>query len=557
MRMTEYIEQYVDKNFDTEVEKNREQIINYLLSHDEINIGTQPFSTDEVIRISKTEPLDIGPLITVTDSGIVIRTTSEKLEKLIISNLSKNIKSIKAPNKVIDSLNFEEYKNLDEISFTEKKVIDREYLDKISNTCNIKKINGSITYTSNQEDEIIFRDGRNREMIIYKELVVRHPNFEIFNSIEVQDKNTFKNMDKIFQVINEEKNEDLTRIEIKTKKEQSFLNCSVSYSTIGGAKIKIRDFNSISEVITTIESFEKNGYNLEQVEVYLENKDYEDIHLLKGVEEKYVTKFKYEKSIAVTFEEFIAMRATLNYFKSVIEGNDLSPFEKLIYAYDIIKSFEYEHSKVASDSRNIHSIIRDGKIVCVGYSKFLTQLLAELGIDSVTLDVSAEKWNESGHKRNIVFIHDDKYGIDGSFALDATFDSARNLVKVINDNGDERIGPSELVKDTYIIEKYYDNLSLYDNFMIPESEYEQVFKEENSLNLDESLFDADKYAKVVSKFKGGERPSLETILRAVSVVRLKQGYSKEQAIESIKDTIEIVEYQKRREKEQAAAAVKM
>lgn len=556
MGLIEYIEQYVNNNFDSEVEKYSDQIINYLMTHEIVNIELKPFSANEIIKIGKTEPLEVGPLVTVNNNGIVIKATSEKIEKLIINNLSKNIKSLKAPNKVIDSLNLEEYKNLTEITFSEKKEIDREYLDKLSNTSNIKKINGLISYTSDKEDDIIFSTSIGREMILYKDLVVKHSDFKIYGSVTVQDKTPFKDIDKILQIINEEKNEELKNIDIKTGKEDFFLNSTISYLNDGGIKIRISNITCISEVTIAIESFEKNGFKVEQVEVDLENKDYEDVHLLKEIEEKYETKFNYDGSTKVTFEDFVAMRATLDYFRSVIEGNNLSPFEKLVYAYDIIKSFEYEHSKDASNSRNIHSIIRDGKIVCVGYSKFLKQLLKELDIDAVILNVSFDNTNGRGHERNLVYIQDDKYGIDGSFALDATWDSSKNLVKVINDNGDERIGPSSQVKDTFIVEKHFDNLSQYDYFMIPESDYTQVFKEENELNIPKTSYGTDEYKKVVSKFKGGERPSLETILRAVSVVRLKQGYSKDQAIESIKDTIELIEYQRRREQEKAGIAVK-
>lgn len=558
MGLIEYIEQYVNNNFDSEVEKYSDQIINYLMTHEIVNIELKPFSTDEIIKIGKTEPLEVGPLVTVNNNGIVIKATSEKIEKLIINNLSKNIKSLKAPNKVIDSLNLEEYKNLTEITFSEKREIDREYLDKLSNTSNIKKINGLISYTSDKKDEIIFSTGMDKKIILYKDLVVRHSGFKIYGLVKVEDNSPYKDIDKILKTINDETTEEIKTIYIHTEEVDSYLDNTISYSSNNKIRLRMKNFASISEVRKAIESFENNGYKIELVEVELQNKDYEDIHLLKEIEEKYDTEMKYEgATTTVTVEEFIAMRATLDYYKSVIEGNNLSPFEKLVYAYDIIKSFEYEHSKDPSDSRNIHSIIRDGKIVCVGYSVFLKQLLNEEGIDCILLNATIkDQEEEEYHKRNMVYIKDEKYGIDGSFVLDATWDSSKNLVKVINDNGDERIGPSSQVKDTYIVEKYLDNLSIYDHFMIPESDFGKVFAGEKEIKIDKRSSDKDECEKVVSKFKGGERPSLETILRAVSVVRLKQGYSKDQAIESIKDTIELIEYQRRREQEKAGIAVK-
>ena len=79
MGLIEYIEQYVNNNFDSEVEKYSDQIINYLMTHEIVNIELKPFSTDEIIKIGKTEPLEVGPLVTVNNNGIVIKATSEKI----------------------------------------------------------------------------------------------------------------------------------------------------------------------------------------------------------------------------------------------------------------------------------------------------------------------------------------------------------------------------------------------------------------------------------------------------------------------------------------------
>ena len=61
------------------------------------------------------------------------------------------------------------------------------------------------------------------------------------------------------------------------------------------------------------------------------------------------------------------MRATLDYYKSLIEDKNLSPLEKATFGYDIIKSFVYNEVKEdenKSISRNIHvhvPIVADAK----------------------------------------------------------------------------------------------------------------------------------------------------------------------------------------------------
>ena len=68
------------------------------------------------------------------------------------------------------------------------------------------------------------------------------------------------------------------------------------------------------------------------------------------------------------------MRATIDYYKEILEG--LSPVEKVACVYDILKTMRYqENQNDKQRARNIHSIVSDGNIVCVGYSDFAKQLL--------------------------------------------------------------------------------------------------------------------------------------------------------------------------------------
>ena len=256
------------------------------------------------------------------------------------------------------------------------------------------------------------------------------------------------------------------------------------------------------------------------------------------------------------------MRETLNYYKNLILEANLSPLEKVTFAYDIIKSFHYQEAEDRSISRNIHSIVRDGKIVCVGYAAFLSQLLKEVGIDSFSISTSVPtKDGIKGHQRNVVKIKDDKYSVDGVFALDATWDSAKDLIKIVDENGKEDIVRSSKKQENQTKEKEYDNLSLYEYFLVPASEYQKVFSGEKMPNFssatyyknDDSLESAE---SVASEFVGDKRPDFTKLLKLISNVRLKQGYTKEQTLQSIEEIIELHEYSKKMDEEEKAVVKK-
>lgn len=311
--------------------------------------------------------------------------------------------------------------------------------------------------------------------------------------------------------------------------------------------LTLQEFDTITEVKESLEEFTKSGLNIDKTRIILENRDYVDINVLNDIKEKYNIELRYgiDSTYSIDdLEDFIAMRANINYYKKLIDEAELSPFEKLTYAYDLIKSHEYREAENKNESRRIDKIVKTGYIVCAGYSFFLEQLLKEEGIDAMTIytNVPNEKGFEA-HARNLVKIKDEKYGIDGVFALDATFDSARNLIKVIDENGDEKIKVGYEKLESDVVEKYYDNLSLYRCFMVPIRDYQRIFKGEDFPDEQEFMGDIELPTSTpYKKYSCNTRPGFDQVLRAVAKIRLKEGYSKEAAIESIRGIIEINDY---------------
>lgn len=139
------------------------------------------------------------------------------------------------------------------------------------------------------------------------------------------------------------------------------------------------------------------------------------------------------------FVDKIPINKYLNYesflFNMVKSSQDLSPLEKYVYAYNIVKKFkEYkENNNDKSSSRDLYKILDNHYMVCVGFAKLLNDLLSKLNINSIIMHAKVEvvdgkndkniKTEKSGHQRIYVYLKDEKYNIDGYYLSDPTWDN--------------------------------------------------------------------------------------------------------------------------------------
>lgn len=145
-------------------------------------------------------------------------------------------------------------------------------------------------------------------------------------------------------------------------------------------------------------------------------------------------------------DEFVKEEEKLNNFVKNIKNSSLSPFEKFIAVYNIVKNIKpyRENEEDKNQARYLRYILNNDYIVCVGYAKLLVELLDKVGINatrySVNVDVSyddgftvEERVVELlGHARVIVNMDDDKYNIHGLYLSDPTWDN--NLEKNLFNN---------------------------------------------------------------------------------------------------------------------------
>lgn len=113
---------------------------------------------------------------------------------------------------------------------------------------------------------------------------------------------------------------------------------------------------------------------------------------------------------------------------AVIKNSHLSPFERIMACYIILEDWLSFRKNDVSDrnSHNIYGALYFQNIVCEGYSDAVLRAYEELGIGCQSVDVKGAIINEvcfDAHERNVINITDPKYGIDGNYFVDLTFDS--------------------------------------------------------------------------------------------------------------------------------------
>ena len=135
----------------------------------------------------------------------------------------------------------------------------------------------------------------------------------------------------------------------------------------------------------------------------------------------------------VNIEDYISTINLIEDYTNKIKKYDLSPFEQIIYAYDLARSRFYVSegkNEKYSVSRDLTSVLTGDKIVCVGFAIIFYTILNNLGIKINEVSLYDKKTlNEElviGHARNSIYIKDDKYDIDGIYVFDPTWDNKKD-----------------------------------------------------------------------------------------------------------------------------------
>lgn len=130
----------------------------------------------------------------------------------------------------------------------------------------------------------------------------------------------------------------------------------------------------------------------------------------------------------INFKEYSETVLAINKMANEINRFDFSPLEKIMYAYDLVRSRVFKEVDENDDkmkSRTLSSVLLGDKIVCAGYTIVFKTLLKKLGIDANEI-IFCDVDNTTGHVRNEIYVKDEKYGVDGVYYFDPTWDSKQS-----------------------------------------------------------------------------------------------------------------------------------
>lgn len=416
---------------------------------------------DDLIEKKKNPNYVKKDLLTIEGNKIISSFLTEEIVSDIINNLNRNIKKLSLPTRFIkNNIDFLSRLNISELTITGYHDITEEMLNQIQEKTSIRKIFVDNHFYSSIDSDLFAQETTTGISLYGDIVIVPDVSGEITDEIELVSKNLDnKQMKKLYEKLN------LTKIpsEINISR-QKYRSAYLIKINDGNVSIKVSD-NTIDNVESLYHFFTKNGYNVKKILLDLKNiddlysKNYSFLNNLKKDTEIIIDNGHVDY---LTCEEFQSQIEGIKWYREIIKQSDLSPFEKLIFAYDIMKTFPYrEKEKHSADSRNPGKILNDRYIVCSGYTSMLDEILKDMDANIRHTAVSVNCFDSEGeyrgsHSRSLIDINDEKYDIHGSFFLDSTWDS-------ISDKKQEYYGHD------------YTALDLYRYFLVPYSEYKEVF----------------------------------------------------------------------------------
>lgn len=132
-------------------------------------------------------------------------------------------------------------------------------------------------------------------------------------------------------------------------------------------------------------------------------------------------------------QEILRMEQFMQSVADDIKSKNFSPLEQLIAVYDISKVFKpYEKDVKADDKRNfatsraLYEYLDNEYMVCAGYTDLISNLAHRLNLPCSEVYLQTKK---EGHARNYVNIVDSKYGVDGMYVLEPTWEQDGTMPK--------------------------------------------------------------------------------------------------------------------------------
>lgn len=294
----------------------------------------------------------------------------------------------------------------------------------------------------------------------------------------------------------------------------SFLSCYVSENDHIFIDIDtIDNFNLLKEFIDRIKNIDIviKASNTEKVFNFISSLNENEVGNI------YINyQFSSENASVKDYKNMISK---INSLVHTIKSLNLSELETVMVVYDIVKANEYKKKSFDDPSltRAVHNVVLGDGCVCAGFSNYFNFLLNELGIKSYPVILDHDN-RITRHQRSIMYVNDKKYGVEGIYMFDPTYDCKKDNNFVNNYDyflqsvsyfkkcfGDEYIDASGLGNhDVYTLldtsNKDLDDMELidYGNINKTISFLNRMCGKKNDYS---SMFDLEKNKKCVNKYK--------------------------------------------------------
>ena len=182
----------------------------------------------------------------------------------------------------------------------------------------------------------------------------------------------------------------------------------------------------------------------------------DNINYFKTIKDKKDIYFSFDGEKLLSLDQIIKDDEFLDYCVQNIKNSDMSPFEKYLAIYDIVKNFKQYNKRpddiLLQESRNLYMILNNNYMVCAGYARLLETLLKRIGIDATFL-ISPTYRDDIQHAIVALKIKDEKYNLDGVYLSDPTDDNPQfTSIREVN----HYHGVLFRLKDTPLKEDYKD-----------------------------------------------------------------------------------------------------
>lgn len=206
----------------------------------------------------------------------------------------------------------------------------------------------------------------------------------------------------------------------------------IKFTKEGRVYIDLDNLDSVKKVLEYLQSNEiKQDLFIKLPQN--ENKEFvisDNIEFFEKLAEDNVNiNFKYNTGAnEISLKQVIDNEHFMQYVAEDIKSKNFSPLEKLIAVYDITKVFKpYNEDKSlhnSSASRGLYEYLGNEYMVCAGYADLINNLGHRLGLNVSKIHLDLDKFSGEieGHARNYSNIVDDKYGIDGFYVLEPTWE---------------------------------------------------------------------------------------------------------------------------------------